>query len=149
MGSLKPSGLNRLIKKCRSDGLIFDLISVDYANIMAAEYRSDRLQDNLREIFKDLRAIVFEQNVAILTATQTNREGAKATTAKATNVGDGFNKVRTVDLLLSINTSDEEIKDGKPRFYFAASRNTRMGQTLEIEQDRERMHFIKKIIGPV
>lgn len=149
MGSLKPSGLNRLIEKYRSDGLIFDLISVDDANIIAAEYRSDRLQDNLREIFKDLCAIVFEQNVAILTATQKNREGAKATTAKATNVGDGFNKVRTVDLLLSINTSDEEIKDGKTRLYFAASRNTRMGQTLEIEQDRERMHFIRKIIGPV
>lgn len=149
MGTLKPSGLNRLIEKYRSDGLIFDLISVDYADIMASEYRSDRLQDNLREIFKDLRAIAFEQNVAILTATQTNREGAKAATAKATDVGDDFNKVRTVDLLLGINASDEEIKDGKARLYFAASRNTRMGQTLEIEQDRERMHFIKKIIGEV
>lgn len=149
MGLLKPSGLNRLIEKYRSDGLIFDLISVDYADIMAAEYRSDRLQDNLRAIFQDLRAIAFEQNVAILTATQTNREGAKAATAKATDVGDDFNKVRTVDLLLGINASDEEIKNGKARLYFAASRNTRMGQTLEIEQDRERMHFIKKIIGEV
>ena len=148
-GTLKPSQLNRMIENYRSDGLIFDLISVDYADIMAAEYRSDRLQDNLREIFIDLRAIAFEHNLAILTATQTNREGAKAATAKATDVGDDFNKVRTVDLLLGINASDEEIKNGKARLYFAASRNTRSGYTLEIEQDRERMKFIKKIIGEV
>jgi len=148
-GSFKPSNLNRLIETYRNEGVIFDLVVVDYADIMAAEYRADQLRDNLREIYIDLRGLAFEHNVALLTATQTNREGAKAATAKATDVSDDFNKVRTVDVMIGINATDSEIKDGKARLYFAAARNSRSGHTLEIEQDRERMKFITKVLGEI
>jgi len=148
-GSFKPSSLNRLIETYRNEGIVFDLVVVDYADIMAAEYRADQLRDNLREIYIDLRGLAFEHNVAMLTATQTNREGAKAATAKATDVGDDFNKVRTVDVLIGINATESEIKDGKARLHFAAARNSRSGHTLEIEQDRERMKFITKVLGEI
>jgi len=65
-GSFKPSNLNRLIETYRNEGVIFDLIVVDYADIMAAEYRADQLRDNLREIYIDLRGLAFEHDVALL-----------------------------------------------------------------------------------
>jgi replicative DNA helicase len=146
-GTMKPSHLESLLNKYRSDGIIFDLVAVDYGDIMASEYRSDKLTDNLRSIYIDLRAIAHEQDIAMLTATQTNRDGAKAVTAKATDVGDDFNKVRTVDLLIGINATDAEKAAGEARLYWAASRNTEDGFTVRIKQDREKMKFIDSVVG--
>lgn len=148
-GTLKPSSLHRMLEQYRDDGIAFDLISIDYADIMAAEYRSDSLQENLRTIYIDLRAIAHEFDAALLTATQTNRDGAKAALAKATDVGDDWNKARTVDILIGINATDVEKVAGEARLYWALSRNTEDGFTLRIQQDRSRMQFIKKVIGRV
>jgi replicative DNA helicase len=146
-GTLKPSVLHRCIEKLRQEGIVLDLITVDYADIMAAEYRSDKLQDNLREIYIDLRAIAHDFDAAMLTATQTNRDGAKAMTAKATDVGDDWNKVRTADVLIGINASEAEKKAGEARLYWAISRNTEDGFSLRIKQDRSKMQFLTKVIG--
>lgn len=146
-GTLKPSQLHRMIETYRNEGILFDLVTVDYADIMAAEYRSDKLMDNLREIYIDLRAIAHEFDLALLTATQTNRAGAGAVTAKATDVGDDFNKVRTADVLIGINATEAEKQVGEARLYWAASRNTRDGFTLRIKQDRSKMQFLTKVMG--
>lgn len=146
-GTLKPSQLHRIIEQYRTDGLMFDLVIVDYADIMASEYRSDNLQENLRTIYIDLRAIAHEMNVAMLTATQTNRDGAKAHTAKATDVGDDWNKARTVDIMIGINATDAEKAAGEARLTWLLSRNTEDGFSLRIKQDRQKMQFLTKIIG--
>jgi replicative DNA helicase len=148
-GTLKPSQLMRLLEQYRADGIIFDLVIVDYADIMAAEYRSDSLQENLRTIYVDLRAIAYEANCALLTATQTNRDGAKAATAKATDVGDDWNKARTVDLMLGINATDPEKAAGEARLTWLLARNGESGFSLGIKQDRSKMQFITKILGKV
>lgn len=148
-GAFKPSQLQRLVESYRADGIIFDLIVVDYADIMASEYRSDSLIDNLRTIYIDLRALAFEFNAAMLTATQTNRDGAKAATAKATDVGDDWNKARTVDILIGINATDAEKKAGEARLTWLLSRNTEDGFSLRIRQDRSKMQFLNKVLGKV
>lgn len=146
-GSMKPSHLRALLDNFRNEGIIFDLVAVDYADIMAAEFRSDSQIENLRTIYIDLRAIAMEYNCAMLTATQTNREGAKAATAKATDVGDDWNKARTVDLLLGLNATDAEKREGKARISWALSRNTEDGFQIQIQQERDKMKFISKVLG--
>lgn len=148
-GTLKVSQLHRIIEDYRNDGILFDLIIVDYADIMAGEYKAENLRDNLREIYIDLRALAHEFDCAVLTATQTNRDGAKAITAKATDVGDDFNKIRTADVVIGINVTDAEKQAGEARLYWAVSRNTEDGFTLRIKQDRSRMKFIKQVLGRV
>jgi replicative DNA helicase len=146
-GLLKPSQINRAIENYRAEGLIMDLVVVDYADIMAAEYRSDSLIENLRSIYVDLRAIAHTQNVAMLTATQTNREGAKAATAKATDIGDDWNKARTADILIGLNATDDEKAKGEARLTWLLSRNTEDGFSLRIKQDRQKMQFLTKVLG--
>src|SRR5690606_12274484 len=121
----------------RADGIIMDLITVDYADIMAAEYRSDNFIENMRSIYIDLRAIAFEFDAALLTATQTNREGAKKATAKMTDVAEDFNKIRTADIVLGINATEDEKRSNEARLTWAASRNSEDGFSLRIRQDRE------------
>lgn len=148
-GTLKVSALERVLDQYRDKGDVFDLVIVDYADIMAPETRGEDLRDALRQIFIDLRALAHKYNVACLTATQTNRDGAKAVTAKATDVGDDWNKARTVDILIGINATEQEKQAGEARLFWALSRNTADGFSILIKQDRAKMQFIKDVIGVV
>ena len=76
-GMMTPRMLRKLIEMYRNRGLIFDLVAVDYANIMAPDYRGTMLLGN-SENLPWSPAIAFEFDCALLTATQSNREGVKA-----------------------------------------------------------------------
>lgn len=144
-GTMSPAMLRSLLERHKAKGLLYDMVVVDYADIMAPDYRTNDPIENSKQVYIGLRAIAQEWNVAMLTATQSNREGYKSVTAKAEHVSDDFNKVRTADLFISINSTEEERREGKARLYFAASRNQRSGMTIFIEQDFNRMRFIKAI----
>ena len=146
-GTMTPTMLRNLIDRYRNRGLIFDLVVVDYADIMAPDHRTDNVIENSKEIYVGLRALAFEFDCAILTATQTNREGYKAQTAKAEHVAEDFNKIRTADLVISINSTEEERAQNVARLYFAASRNQESGFTVRIKQNLKKMTFIESILG--
>lgn len=155
-GTFSPNMLRQLVQRYKTPGrnadgslrppIKFDLVVVDYADIMAPNYRTNDAIENSKGVYVDLRAIAFEENVAVLTATQTNREGFKSTVAKAEHVAEDFNKVRTVDLMISINKTEEEAARGESRLYFAASRNQESGFTIVIKQNLAMMRFIEDVI---
>jgi replicative DNA helicase len=146
-GSLTPSMLRRVIERYRADGIIFDMIAVDYADIMAPEHYTDNDIANSKQVWLGLRAIAHEEDAAVLTATQTNRDGFKKDTAKAEDTAEDFNKVRIADLMISINRSDDEKAAGEARLFIAASRNQVGEITIKITQDLSKMQFIKGVTG--
>lgn len=145
-GTMTPGALRRLIERYEAKGLVFDLVVVDYADIMAPDHRYNDVIENSKSVYVGLRAIAVEKNVAVLTATQTNREGFKSTVAKAEHIAEDFNKVRIVDLLISINITEEERANGEARLFFAASRNQESGFTIHIKSDISKMKFISSIL---
>jgi replicative DNA helicase len=146
-GTMRPSDLRRVINKHAGDGIIFDLVVVDYADIMAPEVKTNDPIENSKSVYVDLRAIAQTEDVALVTATQTNRNGANASVATMTDVAEDFNKIRIADLVISINATDEEKAMGEARLFFAASRNQEGGFTLRIKQAMERMSFIEHVIA--
>lgn len=146
-GTLTPRGLRRVIERYRSDGIHFDLIVPDYADIMAPDVFTKDPIENSKQIWLGLRAIAYEEDAAVLTATQTNRDGFKASTAKAGDVAEDFNKIRIADLVVSINRDDDERARGEARLYFAASRNQAGEFTINIKQDLAKMTFISGVTG--
>lgn len=146
-GLMKPSMLRKVVDEYRAKGIVFDLIVVDYADIMCPERLSGEPREDSKSIYIDLRALAFEENAAVLTATQTNREGAKAATARAIDVAEDFNKIRIADEVFSINATEPEKAAGEARLFFAASRNGESGFSLRIRQDRSKMKFLTKILG--
>lgn len=146
-GSLKVSDLNRLVESYKSKGETFDIIVLDYADLMAPEKYTDNAIENSKMVYQHLRGLAMREKVALLTATQTNREGAKATVARMTDVADDFNKVRIADLVISINKTEEEKAMGEARLYFAASRNQAGDFSLRVKQDIDRMRFISAVLG--
>lgn len=147
IGTLKPSKVDRLLEKWRAEGITIDLLTIDYADIMAAEYRADREIENMKAIYTDIRALSYEHDLALLTATQTNRSGAAAHTAKMTDVAEDFNKIRIADIVIGINASEQEKASGEARLHWVASRNSEDGFSLRIRQDREKLKFLTKVLG--
>lgn len=146
-GSMNPQDLNRLISRYKSMSVKFDLVVVDYADLMVPTRYMDDSIENSKRIYIDLRGIAQEHDLAMLSATQTNREGMKSAIAKMTDVSDDINKVRTCDLLISINATAEEVTNGIRRLYFAASRNQAADVTIKIQTALERGKFVAKILS--
>jgi replicative DNA helicase len=146
-GSMRPSDLRRLIEHYKAQGVTFDLVIVDYADLMAPEKVTENVQENSKSVYVNLRGMAMQEGFAMLTATQTNREGAKKAVATMTDIAEDINKVRIADVLISINKTDDERASGHARLYFAASRNQRSGFTVRVKQDIDRAKFISEVIG--
>lgn len=146
-GTLSPMMLRRQIAKYKARGVTFDLIVADYADLMAPNHRTDNDIANSKSVYTDLRAIAQEECAALLTATQTNREGSKSNVAGMEHVAEDFNKVRIADLMISINATEDEKARNEARLYLVASRNQEGGLTVLIEQERASMQFVKSIKG--
>lgn len=139
--------LRRLLRRYAAQGLRFDLIVIDYADIMAPDILSKEPTENSKSVYLALRAIAQEEDAAMLSATQTNREGAKANVATMTTVAEDFNKIRIADLVISINSNDAEKAKNEARLYFAASRNQKGDFSIRVRQDMEKAIFISRILG--
>lgn len=146
-GTWRPSDFRRVIERYRSNGIIFDLVVIDYLDIMVPNFRTDSVTENSKSIWVDCRGIAQVEGFALLSATQTNREGFKASVAKAEHAADDFNKIRIADLVISINRTEDEVRRNEARLYFAASRNQGTGFSVHIKQDLERMKSITDIVG--
>lgn len=146
-GSLTPKALARLLHHYKAKGTSFDLVVLDYADLMAPNSRSNDTIDNSKQIYVGLRAIAQMENVALLSATQTNREGFQQAVQRMEHVSDDINKARIVDLLISINAMEDEKARHEARLYFAASRNQEDGVTIRVKQALERGKFIAMVLG--
>jgi replicative DNA helicase len=145
-GEARVSDLKRLIGRYAAQGIKFDMLVCDYADELRAErqYKDERFA--LKEIYTGLRALGHVEDLVVLTATQTNRAGNKATTAMATDVGEDWSKMKIADGVITINATEEEKKTNQLRLYFALMRNNEQGITLHCMCDRSRMKFISRIV---
>jgi replicative DNA helicase len=146
-GTMTVSDLRRVVEHHKAKGIKYDLIIVDYADLMAPERFTDSSIENSKSVYVALRGFAMQEDLAVLTATQTNREGAKAAVAKMTDIAEDFNKVRIADVVISINKTDEERSMNQARLFFAACRNQPSNFSIRIEQDIDRMRFCSKVVG--
>lgn len=144
-GTFRPRDLRRLIDEYKVEGHVFDVIAIDYLDIMAPDERNDSPIENSKQIWIGVRAIMQEEDVAGVSATQTNRTGHTAAVAKAEHVAEDFNRIRTADLVLSINRTDDEKSERKARIYLAAGRNQSDGVTIFVSQNLDLARSVDKV----
>ena len=144
-GTFKPSDLKRLIHKYEASGIKFDLVIVDYADLMAPDHRYNEPRDNIKSVYIDLRAVAYEFDCAVLSATQTNRNGFKADVGKMEDVAEDINKVRTVDLMISLNRDEYDVANDQARLYFAASRNQE-SVLIKVKSDIGTSRYVKSVL---
>lgn len=136
--SFRPSDLRRVVDQYKTKGLIFDLVVIDYMDLMAPDHRSDSGTENSKQVYTMTRAVAQAEGFGILSATQTNRAGHSSATIKAEHVAEDFNRIRIADIVIGINRTEDEKAEGKARLSFVAARNQPDGQVLFIKQDLDK-----------
>lgn len=144
-GVFTPSGLRRMLDEYKTKGIRFDLIVIDYTDLMAPDHWTQNPIENSKAVLVGVRQVAVDENAAVLTAFQTNREGHKSAVVKADQVAEDFNKIRIADIVLGINRTEDERAEAKSRITFAAARNQPDGYTLFVVQDLDHGMAIKEV----
>lgn len=148
-GQASVADIERCIQKYAAQGIKFDMLVCDYADELRPSRRFTEERFALKEIYTSLRALAQTENIAVLTATQTNRAGNKSVTATATDVGEDWSKMKIADLVITINATEDEKRLHELRLYIALARNSEGGIMIHCTSDRSRMKFISRIIKVV
>jgi len=114
------------------------VVIVDYGDIMKPDRRLGEARHEQAGIFEDLRAIAGEFNVALWTATQTNRASLSKQTITLQDVAESFEKVQIADAILAMCQTEEEKNKGKMRLFVAGLRNEPDGRIINCDCDFDR-----------
>jgi len=90
-----------------------DVILVDYADLMKINTSQIRVETG--QIYKDLRGLAVERNLAMVTASQCNRAGNKEKWITMEGFAEDFSKAGISDIVISYNQSDAEYQLGLAR----------------------------------
>lgn len=122
-----------------------DVIYVDYLNIMSsARLRLGGAVNTyslVKSIAEELRGLAVEQDVAIITATQTNRDGNDNSDIDLGNTSESFGLPMTADLMIGVMQTEEMMKQGHYLFKQLKNRYGDLGRHTKfvIGVDKARM----------
>ena len=144
-GTFRPADLVRILEAYKTKGLTFTAVYIDYLDICAPNFRYDNPIENSKSVYVDTRQIAVNWNVAMISASQVNRNGMKSAVVQATDVSDDINKIRTTDLAIGISRNESDRAEHKVRLTLAASRNSDDGITIFAATDFNRGRFISAV----
>lgn len=132
-GSLSVEGLEVYLDSLdRLYNYVPDVILLDYADLMKLDYKN--LRTSTGEIYKELRRIAIERNVAMVTASQANRTAEDARVITLKHLAEDYSKAATADTVLAYCQTSAEKQLKLARLFIAKARNEEGGQTILISQ---------------
>ena len=108
-GSAHAGHFRHLLNELRiKQKFIPDIIFIDYLNLCASSRRKMiSLYEYNKAIAEELRGLGVEQNVPVMTATQTNRSGFSSSDIELGDTSESFGIPATADLMFAISTNEE------------------------------------------
>ena len=98
-----------------------DLLIVDYADLMKLD--SNNLRADTGRVYKELRGLAVERNIAAATASQSNRAGLDAKVITEAHLAEDFSKAAIADMVMTYNQTQHERRLGLARLFVALGRN--------------------------
>lgn len=123
----------------QAEKFIPDMIIIDYADLMQIDGANLRIDTG--RIYKELRGLAVERNIAMITASQSNREAENVKLITMRHLAEDYSKAAISDNIISYNQTSLEKKLGLARLFVAKSRNDMNGQTIIITQSYETGQF--------
>lgn len=116
-----------------------DMLIVDYGDLLKPLRTYDSDWKEVGQIFVDLRRLAVKKRLAVVTASQLNRDGAKKPLARGIDISRSWSKVADADVVLVINRNEEDDKRGRMRILVDKNRNYLSGVLVEVTVDFEKM----------
>jgi len=121
----KTASVNTLsahMQKLRTMGKDFDMIVVDYGDILRDTSNSREVRHALGNIYEDLRGLAGEFEVPIWTASQANRSALDEDVIEAQKVSESYQKIMTADFVVSLSRKVEDKIANTGRFHVIKNR---------------------------
>ena len=112
-----------------------DVLIVDYADLMAIDTKNLRIDTG--RLYKELRGLAVEYNMAVVTASQANRGGEDVKVLTRSHLAEDYSKVAISDNLLTFNQTKLEYQLNLARVYVDKGRNDRKGDIILLSQNYE------------
>lgn len=109
-----------------------DVLIIDYPDLMRIDGANLRIDTG--SIFKNLRGIGVEREMAMVVATQGNRSSADAKLVTDSHVAEDYSKIATADNVITYSQTPSEKKLGLARLYVSNGRNENDKFTVLISQ---------------
>ena len=110
-----------------------DLLIVDYPDLMKLDKAEPRF--SLDELYKNLRGLAVERNIALAVVSQSHRGAARAKLVRADNVAEAYVKTAHADTSITYTQTMAEHKLGLARLHVAAGRSDADKFTVVISQN--------------
>lgn len=109
-----------------------DVLLLDYADLMKLDYKN--LRTSTGDIYKELRRVGVERNIAMVTASQANRLAEDARVITLKHLAEDYSKAATADTIIAFCQTPAEKNLKLARLFVAKARNEENGQTVLISQ---------------
>jgi len=133
-GSLTVRGLIGYLDNLESnERFIPDLLIVDYPDLMKIDKNNPRF--SIDEIYKELRGLAVERNMALAIVSQGNRSSETAKTVRNDHVAEAWSKIAHADCVITYNQSKSEHKMKLARLIISAGRNDEDKLSIVVSQN--------------
>jgi replicative DNA helicase len=111
-GTASAASIRYLINELKiKKGFVPDVLYVDYLNICASSrYRGNNQANSytvIKAVAEELRALAVEFNMAVITATQTTRDGIYSSDVDLTNISESIGVAHTAGMILALVSTPE------------------------------------------
>ena len=110
------------LQRIRSLGGDFDMVIVDYADIMRDTGNAREVRHALGNIYEDLRGVAGEFQIPIWTASQANRSALDEDVIEAQKISESYSKIMTADFVMSLSRKVEDKIANTGRFHVIKNR---------------------------
>ena len=118
------------LERIKTLGGDFDMVIVDYADIMKDTGHSKEIRHALGNIYEDLRGMAGEMGVPIWTASQANRSALEEDVIQAEKIAESYTKIMTADFVMSLSRKVEDKIANTGRFHIIKNRFGPDGMTF-------------------
>ena len=131
--SLTIKGLEAYLDSLeRFHNYVPDIIIIDYADLLVVDQSNLRISTG--GVYKDLRRIAVERNVAMVSPSQSNRLGEDARVITLKHLAEDYSKAGTADNVFAYCQTALEYKLGLARLFVAKARDEERDMTILISQ---------------
>lgn len=117
-----------------------NVVLLDYPDLMSYDSKHDpRLA--IGRLYQQLRGLAVKRDIALVVASQSNREGETAKLVESFHAAEDISKIATADYAVTYSQTKQEQELGIARLYVAKARNERQWFSVLISQNYAAAQF--------
>ena len=140
--SVTCNDIQAYLENLRNAGQQFDVIIVDYLNLVKAQHASDNMFKDGLEVSERLRAISYMFNVPVVSACQVNTEGMNNENVGMENLSQSRGVAFTTDFLMALFQSQDDKENGQISARLVKNRlGGQIGRVMNFKMDQNTLEL--------